>query len=182
MATVELRFSALPAHVRTARLVAAAVARRAGVDEALLDEVRLAVGEACSRAVEPAPHAPVSSEPVAIDLTSTTWPVRRRGHRLRSRSGAARRMAGDTTRRRRSRPPGDTGEDAFGLAVISGLVDDVVDPSHRGIDRMLVRMTTGLAPTGWTPAGRVIRTARHALDPAFGQSVYGAMAVRLAQA
>jgi anti-sigma regulatory factor (Ser/Thr protein kinase) len=51
MSTVELRFSALPSHVRTARLVAAAVARRAGVDESLLDEVRLAVGEACSRAV-----------------------------------------------------------------------------------------------------------------------------------
>jgi hypothetical protein len=51
MATVKLRFSALPAHVRTARLVAAAVARRAGVDESVLDEVRLAVGEACSRAV-----------------------------------------------------------------------------------------------------------------------------------
>ena len=39
MATVELRFSALPAHVRTARLVAAAVARRSGVDESVLDEV-----------------------------------------------------------------------------------------------------------------------------------------------
>ncbi|MGH8869211.1 MAG: ATP-binding protein [Actinomycetes bacterium] len=52
MATVELRFSALPAHVRTARLIAAAVARRSGVDESILDEVRLAVGEACSRAVE----------------------------------------------------------------------------------------------------------------------------------
>ena len=51
MATVELRFSALPEHVRTARLVAAAVARRSGVDEAVLDEVRLAVGEACTRAV-----------------------------------------------------------------------------------------------------------------------------------
>ena len=51
MATVELRFSALPAHVRTARLVAAAVALRSGVDESVLDEVRLAVGEACSRAV-----------------------------------------------------------------------------------------------------------------------------------
>ncbi len=51
MSTVQLRFSALPSHVRTARLVAAAVARRAGVDESVLDEVRLAVGEACSRAV-----------------------------------------------------------------------------------------------------------------------------------
>jgi serine/threonine-protein kinase RsbW len=51
MPTVELRFSALPAHVRTARLVVAAVARRVGIDESTLDEVRLAVGEACSRAV-----------------------------------------------------------------------------------------------------------------------------------
>jgi serine/threonine-protein kinase RsbW len=51
-ATIELTFSPLPAHVRTARLVATAVARRGGVEETLLDEVRLAVGEACSRAVE----------------------------------------------------------------------------------------------------------------------------------
>ena len=51
MATVELSFTPLPAHVRTARLVATAVARRSGVDESLLDVVRLAVGEACSRAV-----------------------------------------------------------------------------------------------------------------------------------
>lgn len=52
MATVELEFTPLPAHVRTARLIATAVARRAGITESLLDEVRLAVGEACSRAVE----------------------------------------------------------------------------------------------------------------------------------
>lgn len=51
MPVVDVSFSALPAHVRTARLVALAVARRAGVDDDLLDEVRLAVGEACSRAV-----------------------------------------------------------------------------------------------------------------------------------
>jgi len=37
--------------VRTARLVGVAVARRAGVAEELLEEVRLAIGEACSRAV-----------------------------------------------------------------------------------------------------------------------------------
>lgn len=37
-----------PALVRTARLVAAAVARRAGLDEVLVEEIRLAVGEACA--------------------------------------------------------------------------------------------------------------------------------------
>ncbi|HUD76719.1 MAG TPA: ATP-binding protein [Streptosporangiaceae bacterium] len=68
MATVELSFTALPAHVRTARLVATAVARRSGVDESLLDEVRLAVGEACSRAV--AGHQQYCpAEPVRLALT-----------------------------------------------------------------------------------------------------------------
>lgn len=52
MPTVELRFTPVPAHVRTARLVAAALARRAGVDESVVDEVKLAVGEACGRAVD----------------------------------------------------------------------------------------------------------------------------------
>ncbi|MPZ25575.1 MAG: ATP-binding protein [Micromonosporaceae bacterium] len=51
MPTVQLAFSAAPQYVRTARLVAVAVARRAGVSEELLDEVRLAIGEACGRAV-----------------------------------------------------------------------------------------------------------------------------------
>jgi anti-sigma regulatory factor (Ser/Thr protein kinase) len=51
VATVTVTFTPLPAHVRTARFVAASVARRAGVAETLLDEVRLAVSEACSLAV-----------------------------------------------------------------------------------------------------------------------------------
>jgi len=69
MSTVELSFSALPVHVRTARLIATAVARRSGVAEELLDEVRLAVGEACSRAVEAhRRHCP--DEPVRLELGS----------------------------------------------------------------------------------------------------------------
>jgi hypothetical protein len=51
MPIVRLSFSPAAAHVRTARLVGVAVARRAGVAEDLLEEVRLAIGEACSRAV-----------------------------------------------------------------------------------------------------------------------------------
>src|SRR5260221_1661073 len=67
MPTVEVSFTALPAHVRTARLVATAVARRSGVAEDMLDEVRLAVGEACSRAVEAhMKHCP--AEPVRLEL------------------------------------------------------------------------------------------------------------------
>ncbi|MEU0940660.1 MULTISPECIES: ATP-binding protein [unclassified Embleya] len=68
MAIVELRFSALPEHVRTARLVAAAVARRAGVAETVLDEVRLAVGEACSRAVGMHQDRVDDDRPVTVTL------------------------------------------------------------------------------------------------------------------
>jgi len=64
MATLEVHFSPLPAHVRTARLIATALARRSGIDEETVDEVRLAVGEACLRAVElhqqHCPDVPVS--------------------------------------------------------------------------------------------------------------------------
>lgn len=60
MAIVSLRFQSAPEHVRTARLVAVATARRAGLDEARLDEVRLAVGEVCARAVRRSQRAGVS--------------------------------------------------------------------------------------------------------------------------
>ena len=59
MASVELLLSALPAHVRTARLVGVAAARRAGLDDDFVADLRLALGEACSRAVAlHAEHAP----------------------------------------------------------------------------------------------------------------------------
>lgn len=51
MSSIELRISPHPAHVRTVRLVAAALARTAGVAEERLDEIKLTVGEACVRAV-----------------------------------------------------------------------------------------------------------------------------------
>jgi hypothetical protein len=50
--------------------VATAVARRSGVAEALLDEVRLAVGEACSRAVE-VHQEYCPEEPVRVALTGS---------------------------------------------------------------------------------------------------------------
>lgn len=63
MPTVSLEFTPLPSHVQTARLIAAAVARRSSLDHGLLDDVKLAVGEVCGRAVRlhlrAAPAAPV---------------------------------------------------------------------------------------------------------------------------
>lgn len=68
MAVVELLLSPLPAHVRTARLVAVAAARRAGLDDEFVDDLRLALGEACSRAVGlHARHAP--NTPVQVTVT-----------------------------------------------------------------------------------------------------------------
>lgn len=77
MAHVELTVPALPAHVRTARLVVVAAARRAGLDDTLVDELRLAVGEACSRAVglhrAHAPTTPVrllvADDPTGLTIT-----------------------------------------------------------------------------------------------------------------
>lgn len=133
MATVELRFSALPEHVRTARLVAAAVARRAGVDEAVLDEVRLAVGEACSRAVglhqlggitAPVKVALIEEEKQFSIEVGDEAPHAPTGVRT---SGSA---ADD--------PDAEAEEDEMGLAVISGLVDDVevTAGEHGGLIRM----------------------------------------------
>lgn len=51
MPTVALSIAPDTENVRTARLVAGAAARRTGIDEEVLEEVRLAVGEACARAV-----------------------------------------------------------------------------------------------------------------------------------
>ena len=67
MALVELSLTPLAAHVRTARLVVVAVARRAGLDADQVDELRFAVGEACSRAVGlHTAYAP--GEPVVITV------------------------------------------------------------------------------------------------------------------
>ena len=55
-----------PALVRTVRLVAAAVARRTTGDEDLIEEVRLAVGEACALLVGPVAGA--GSGPVEVTM------------------------------------------------------------------------------------------------------------------
>ncbi|MEU2873926.1 ATP-binding protein [Streptomyces olivoreticuli] len=130
MATVELLFSALPEHVRTARLVAAAVARRAGVDEAVLDELRLAVGEACSRAVGLHISNGVTS-PVRVVLIEDEKKFSIEvGDDAPGPSAAALTAARGAGGAPGSSVPaqddgGADGEDDMGLAVISGLVDDV---------------------------------------------------------
>jgi len=131
MPTVEVTFTPLPAHVRTARLVATAVARRSGVDESVLDEVRLAVGEACSRAVEAhRKHCPRMPIKVALTDNSERFEV------VVTDAAPAEDMPAELTSSAvtlgvdgviHQLPPG------VGLAVISGLADDVrISPAGDG--------------------------------------------------
>jgi anti-sigma regulatory factor (Ser/Thr protein kinase) len=137
VATVELLLSPLPIHVRTARLISGAAARRAGLPAEHLDELKQAVGEACARAVAVhAQHAP--DEPVQLlmrdDATGLTVEVVDRGPE--------------------SGPVDDDVEDLFGeeeldprvsLAVIAALVDDVtITPSSTGTS---VRLHWPLPPS-----------------------------------
>ena len=129
-----MSFTPLPAHVRTARLVATAVARRSGVDEALLDEVRLAVGEACSRAVEAhQEHCP--AEPVRVALTGTNGrfevvvtdtAVQHNGAAgPGGTTNGASEVAGDEPADAAGEPARQAVPAELGLAVIEGLADDV---------------------------------------------------------
>ena len=125
-----MSFTPLPAHVRTARLVATAVARRSGVDEALLDEVRLAVGEACSRAVE-AHQAHCPAEPVRVALTGANGRFEVVVTDTAAQRAATVGMENGSVAPGGERPAvaGDAGPLAvpaeLGLAVIEGLADDV---------------------------------------------------------
>lgn len=144
MAIVELRFSALPEHVRTARLVAAAVARRAGVDEAVLDEVRLAVGEACSRAVGLHVLHGVES-PVRVALIEDEKKFSIEVGDGTSTPAVADGSTGPDASSPAPAPSDDDGaEGDMGLAVISGLVDDVeVTADDNG---GLIRMSWPVTP------------------------------------
>ncbi|MYW70338.1 ATP-binding protein [Streptomyces sp. SID8379] len=144
MATVELRFSPLPEHVRTARLVAAAVARRAGVDEAVLDEVRLAVGEACSRAVGLHQAGGISA-PVRVALVEEE-----KQFSIEVGDEASHAPTGGVPGARGALDEADAeGEDEMGLAVISGLVDDVQVTADA--DGGLIRMSWPTLPATLLP-------------------------------
>lgn len=134
MAVVELQLSPLPSHVRTARLVVVAAARRAGLGDECVDELRLALGEACSRAVglhaQHAPETPVrvtvQDDPGQLVVTVTD-------------SGPAAGPAPDDLAGRfegvepDGAGPQDLVDPDVALAVVTGLVDDVsVDAGPAG--------------------------------------------------
>ena len=98
-----------PALVRTVRLVAAAVARRASQDEEFVEEVRLAVGEACALLVGQDSDARAQSGPVEVSM--------RLEDRLRVRVVASGTVAV-------SDPPTSDIDGVEPWALLRGLIDD----------------------------------------------------------
>lgn len=161
MAVVELRLPALPEHVRTARLVALAAARRAGLDDRYVDELRLALGEACARAVgqhrRHAPDAPVvvavSDHPggLSVAVTDQGPPA--------GPSGGAESIGDDLLDGSPDEDDPDVSPDLL-LALLGGLVDDVtVEPGADGTGTTVtmrwplpVTVTSGTPSTSVAPA------------------------------
>ena len=130
MPTVTVSFTPLPEHVRTARFIAASVARRAGVADDVLDEIKLAVSEACSLAVRfNLAHAPSSPVELRLIEAPESFSVEVADSVGRVAPDADGELAFDLTDLTRDDDRVDgvdlSGHERLGLAVISGLVDDV---------------------------------------------------------
>lgn len=116
MGTVRLRFSPMPSHVRTARLVAATVARRVGMPEPVVEEIRLAVGEACTLVVGRQAGRAAANGGSPVQLAIEDGPYRLAIEVSDEVPGAA---GGE------SFGDPDERDQALGLAVLSGLTEDL---------------------------------------------------------
>ncbi|HWC36124.1 MAG TPA: ATP-binding protein [Mycobacteriales bacterium] len=150
MSTIEVRFSPLPAHVRTARLVALSVARRARVDDEQLDEVRLAVGETCSRAV--GVHIARGTDELVTmrlsdDLDRFTIEVINVGTLADDPTASLDLVEASTRALAEGGQDTDAMPPGFGLAVVSGLVEDLFVTSDGGVTtvRMVWPQVSALA-------------------------------------
>jgi anti-sigma regulatory factor (Ser/Thr protein kinase) len=103
------------------------------VDEAVLDEVRLAVGEACTRAVGLHQSSGISA-PVQVSLIEEE-----KQFSIEVGDEAPHAVPGDKSSGAGGDVDADIEEDDMGLAVISGLVDDV--EVSAGENGGLIRMT-----------------------------------------
>lgn len=127
MAVVELGLPPLAEHVRTARLVVVAAARRAELSADLVDELRLALGEACARAMR---LNAASGVPVRVRVEDDATGLRVTVQDTGSTTGASEDVADDLLA---DSHDDDHVDPEVALAVLAGLVDDVrVEPADRG--------------------------------------------------
>ncbi len=142
MPQASLSFSPRPELVRIARMMSVSLARRSGVPEGVLDEVRIAVGEAASRAVRVHEHR-ATDEPVRLTFTEDA-----RGYEVEVRDAGDSESVPDVSDR-----VAEFGDAPFrgapeelemlpaglDLAVVAGFVDDldvVPDPAGGTLVRL----------------------------------------------
>jgi anti-sigma regulatory factor (Ser/Thr protein kinase) len=157
-----MTFSPDPAYVRTVRLVAVAVARRAGVADELLDEVRLAIGEACTRAIK-VHRRDGRVEPIEVAMSTRGAGSGDRGRGGRFTVQVTDRGSADAARKEQASGAGEivaratvatSGEDTgrntldeealtigVGLALLGGLVADLAVLDAAGSAGTEVRMS-----------------------------------------
>jgi hypothetical protein len=146
MASVVLTFAPAAEHVRTARLVAVAVARRAGVDEACREDIRLAVGELCARAVGRCLAAPPPRPGPGPAGRKMRWTIRLT---IEDEATVFRVSVSDPV------GPSDPSEDSIGLAMAAALADglEILDDPENCVST--IRLTWH-SPEG-RPEGRRFR-------------------------
>jgi anti-sigma regulatory factor (Ser/Thr protein kinase) len=113
-ATVRLAFPPQARLLSTVRLVVGIVARKAGIDEEGIEDLKVAVSETCAVAVADLARAGLSS-PIELDLIEDG---ERFGVEVRDRAPADERSAGGFEME-------DLDDRQFGLALVGALVDDL---------------------------------------------------------
>jgi anti-sigma regulatory factor (Ser/Thr protein kinase) len=113
-ATVRLAFPPEPRLLGTVRLVVGVVARKAGIGEEGIEDLKVAVSETCAVAVGGLTRAG-RRDPIEVDLVEA---VDRFGIEVRDRTAAPPPPAGDA-------PDGEIDDRELGLALVGALVDDL---------------------------------------------------------
>jgi anti-sigma regulatory factor (Ser/Thr protein kinase) len=114
-ATVRLAIPPEPRLLGTVRLVVGIVARKAGLDEEGIEDLKVAVSETCAVAVADLNRA-ARPDPIEIDLVEA---VDRLGVEVRDRAPGAGPHTKDAD------PDGEVDDRQFGLALVAALVDDL---------------------------------------------------------
>jgi anti-sigma regulatory factor (Ser/Thr protein kinase) len=114
-ATVRLAFPPEPRLLGTVRLVVGVVARKAGMDEEGIEDLKVAVSETCAVAVGDLKRAG-RSDPIEIDLVETAD---------RFRIEVRDRAPGATSGGRDAGTDGEVDDRELGLALVGALVDDL---------------------------------------------------------